>query len=119
MRGWGVMSDDPARVDRSAQPVAKIDESQTKLRAVRRVAYSLHEVVITGIGVILPNCDTREEFWRQLSEGESQLSLERPDPSDDSTCAVGRIHDFDAQKYFAGVPEPHTGACTREQPFYL
>jgi 3-oxoacyl-[acyl-carrier-protein] synthase II len=113
------MGDDAARAARSAQPSAKVDDSQTKLRAVRRVAYSLHEVVVTGVGVILPNCDTRDRFWRHLSEGESQLSLERPDPSDDTPCAVGRIHDFDPGKYLGGIPEAHYAHCHREQLFYL
>jgi len=118
------MSDDAARTDPKGWLVftkrddPKRDDSETKLRAVRGFARPLHEVVITGIGVILPNCDTREEFWRQLREGESQLTIE-PDPADKIACAMGRVRDFDPEKYFVGIPEAHYAHCHREQLLYL
>jgi 3-oxoacyl-[acyl-carrier-protein] synthase II len=113
------MADDPARVGAPGRPaIAKRDESETKLRAVGQLAQPLQEVVITGIGVILPNCDTREEFWRHLRNGESQLSIE-PDPADHIACAMGRVRGFDPRKYFEGIPESHYANCHREQLFYL
>src|SRR5579859_2999669 len=114
------MGDEASRFDLpQRQTFAKSDESQIKLRAVRRVAQALHEVVVTGVGVILPNCDSREEFWRQLCLGESQLVFERPDPADEAIYAVGRVHDFDAHKYFTGIPEAHYAHCHKEQLYYL
>ena len=44
--------------------------SQTKLRAAPRHVQLLREVVVTGIGTILPNCDNRDVFWQQLKGGE-------------------------------------------------
>jgi 3-oxoacyl-[acyl-carrier-protein] synthase II len=77
-----------------------------------------HEVVITGIGVILPGCDTRETFWQQLRDGESQLTME-PDPADQMNCAIGRVHGFDGAKYFEGIEARNYASCHREQQFYL
>ena len=50
--------------------------SETRMRAARRLA-PLHEVVVTGIGVVLPNCSTREQLWQQLHQGQSQLCLDQ------------------------------------------
>src|SRR5258705_892825 len=113
------MADDKARVERPARPVVGGQDSQTKLRAVRRFAYPLHEVVVTGIGVVLPQCDTRQDFWRQLREGESQLAFEQPDPADQRKCAVGRVGNFDAPKYLGALTESHYAHCHREPLFYL
>jgi NAD(P)-dependent dehydrogenase (short-subunit alcohol dehydrogenase family) len=53
------------------------NDSATRIRAAGRAAVAVnHEVVITGIGMILPGCDTREVFWQQLRDGESQLTME-------------------------------------------
>jgi 3-oxoacyl-[acyl-carrier-protein] synthase II len=85
--------------------------------AIRRTAL-LHEVVITGIGVILPNCDESSVFWQQLKEGQSQLRIE-PDPGDAIDCAIGRVRDFSAGKYLAEIPEKFWSRCSKEQLFYL
>jgi 3-oxoacyl-[acyl-carrier-protein] synthase II len=81
-------------------------------------ASASREVVVTGIGVILPNCSSRAELWRQLRDGESQLSIER-DPVDEMACVVGRVKDFDCAKYLTDIPERLYGSCHREQQFYL
>jgi 3-oxoacyl-[acyl-carrier-protein] synthase II len=90
--------------------------SQERL-AVRRTAV-LHEVVITGLGVILPNCDEASTFWQQLKEGQSQLRIE-PDPGDAIECAIGRVRDFVGNKYLHDIPEKFWTSCSKEQLFYL
>ena len=91
--------------------------SQTKLRVAPRVQ-ALREVVVTGVGVMLPNCDSREQFWQQLSAGETQMQIE-PDPADGIPCAIGRVRDFDCARYLDGVPERLYRSCHREQQLYL
>jgi 3-oxoacyl-[acyl-carrier-protein] synthase II len=90
--------------------------SQERL-AVRRTAV-LHDVVITGLGVILPNCDTPALFWKHLKEGQSQLRIE-PDPGDEIACAIGRVRDFTGHKYLSEIPERFWAACSKEQLFYV
>ena len=92
--------------------------SQTRLRAAPRSVQVLHDVVVTGVGVVLPNCDSRETFWRQLQNGESQLAIE-PDPADGIPCAIGRVRDFDCARYLDGVPPRLYKSCLREQQLYL
>jgi 3-oxoacyl-[acyl-carrier-protein] synthase II len=99
--------------------VAQNNESGTRIRAASKGAVAVnHEVVITGVGVILPGCDTREKFWQQLRDGESQLTIE-PDPADNVDCAIGRVRGFDAEKYFEGIEARKYASCHREQQFYL
>ncbi|HXK16536.1 MAG TPA: beta-ketoacyl synthase N-terminal-like domain-containing protein [Polyangiaceae bacterium] len=92
--------------------------SQTELRVALRSIQMLHEVVITGVGTLLPNCDSREKFWQQLREGQSQMAIE-PDPADGIPCAIGRVRDFDIARYMDGIPERLYQACHREQQLYL
>ncbi len=77
------------------------------------------EVVITGVGVTLPGCDTSERLWELLRRGESQLQLE-PDPSDASArIALGRIRDFSPARALAQVPERFYARYDREVQIYL
>jgi 3-oxoacyl-[acyl-carrier-protein] synthase II len=92
--------------------------SQTKLRVAPRNLQLLHDVVITGVGALLPNCDTRETLWQQLRDGESQMAIE-PDPADGIPCAIGRVRDFDCSRYMEGVPTGRYAGCHREQQLYL
>jgi 3-oxoacyl-[acyl-carrier-protein] synthase II len=92
--------------------------SQTKLRAAPRSLQVLEEVVVTGVGAVLPNCDTRETLWRQLSEGATQMAIE-PDPADGIPCAIGRVRDFEFARYMDGVPPHLYKSCLREQQLYL
>jgi len=92
-------------------------QSQERLLVAQRVAV-LHEVVVTGLGVILPNCDDSSVFWQQLREGESQLNIE-PDPGDQIACAIGRVRDFAGSKYLAEIPEKLWSSSSKEQLFYL
>ncbi|MGW2839507.1 beta-ketoacyl synthase N-terminal-like domain-containing protein [Streptomyces sp. NPDC001493] len=78
----------------------------------------MRDVLVTGIGVVLPGCDSRDALWRQLVQGESQLSLE-PAPGKAAVHAVGRIRDFDARRYLGEFPEAHYGRCPRDVQLYL
>lgn len=92
--------------------------SQTKLRIAARNVQLLHEVVVTGIGALLPNCDSSETLWQQLRDGQSQMAIE-PDPADGIPCAMGRVRDFDCGRYMQGVPARLYQGCHREQQLYL
>ncbi|HEX2678825.1 MAG TPA: beta-ketoacyl synthase N-terminal-like domain-containing protein [Polyangiales bacterium] len=92
--------------------------SQTKLRAAPRSVQVLHDVVVTGVGTILPNCDRRDAFWQQLRDGASQMAIE-PDPADGIPCAIGRVRDFECGRYMDGVPAHLYKSCLREQQLYL
>ncbi|HEX2869849.1 MAG TPA: beta-ketoacyl synthase N-terminal-like domain-containing protein [Polyangiaceae bacterium] len=92
--------------------------SQTKLRVAPRNVQLLHEVVITGVGALLPNCDNRETFWQQLRDGQSQMAIE-PDPADGIPCAMGRVRDFECARYMDGIPARLYQGCHREQQLYL
>ncbi len=76
------------------------------------------EVVITGIGVMLPGCDNRGTFWQQLRDGETQLRIEY-DPEDSEPRPVGRIGDFVAAQYLPGINPRLYRRCHREQLVYL
>jgi len=112
------MPDDAARATGAYSRSTGQDDSATKIRAIGRPAPVLHEVVVTGVGVILPGCDSREQFWQQLCDGQSQLTLES-DPVDHVAYAVGRVHDFDPRKYLAPIPEHLYANWHREQSFYV
>ncbi len=76
-------------------------------------------VVVTGIGPLLPSCDHRETFWRHVSGGESQLTLEPHPVFPDQLCPMGRIHGFEAGKYLAELPERFYTRYPRELQVYL
>jgi 3-oxoacyl-[acyl-carrier-protein] synthase II len=79
----------------------------------------VRQVVITGIGVILPNCDSRQTLWQHLSRGESQLALE-PDPAQpNEKCAAGRVNNFDPAKYLKDIPSRFYRQYPRELQLYL
>lgn len=78
----------------------------------------LQEVVVTGIGVVLPGCSDRVTFWDQLREGRSQLGIEL-DPADAQPRAVGRIRDFSAADHLSALNPRHYRKCHREQLLYL
>ncbi len=79
----------------------------------------MREVVVTGIGVMLPGCDLRETFWDQLRLGQSQLVFE-PDPADaEHIVAIGRLTGFDPAHYLAELPERFYARYHRELQVYL
>lgn len=61
------------------------------------------EVVITGLGVVLPNCFDRETFWRQLQSGDSQLAFS-PNPANAEDVAMGRVRNFDPDRFLGEIP---------------
>jgi 3-oxoacyl-[acyl-carrier-protein] synthase II len=84
----------------------------------RQAVIVLEEVVVTGIGVILPNCSDRAQLWQQLRDGESQLAIER-DAGDETVSVVGRVRDFDCGRHVGDIPERFYAGCPREQQLYL
>src|SRR4051812_10274387 len=77
------------------------------------------EVVITGLGLVLPNCADRRTFWRQLRDGDSQLSL-GPDPARPGDLApMGLLGDFDPREHLRDIPERYYRKCSRAQLIYL
>lgn len=80
----------------------------------------MEEVVITGIGALLPNCDTASTLWSQLRNGESQLKFGvNPDERSGARIPIGRIEGFEARRYLAELPEKLYGRYTRDQQLYL
>jgi 3-oxoacyl-[acyl-carrier-protein] synthase II len=77
------------------------------------------EIVVTGLGVLLPGADNPSTFWDQLRAGDSQLRLE-PDPENSARMlAVGRLRDFAPERYLAAVPERFYRRYDREVQIYL
>ena len=77
------------------------------------------EVVVTGLGILLPGCDSRETFWTQIQHGDSQLRMEDDPSGGPARCAVGRIGDFDPMRYLPELPERFVASYPREIQLYL
>ena len=55
-------------------------------------------VVVTGLGAVTPQGNTREEFWRRLVAGESGVApITAFDASDFSTHFAAEVKDFDSE----------------------
>lgn len=77
------------------------------------------QVVVTGIGCVLPGCDRKERFWEHISQGQSQLAMDF-DPSEPGRpVPMGRIRDFEPRRYLAEFPEDKWGRWHREQQLLL
>ncbi len=60
-------------------------------------------VVVTGLGVVVPNGIGKDEFWKANVEGVSAVSLITSfDTSDYATKMAAEIRDFDPSKYLSG-----------------
>ncbi len=79
----------------------------------------MREVVITGIGVILPGCDSRQRLWQHLAGGESQLAFEEAPSGGGALWPVGRVRGFDARRYLPGITPRHYERYHRDQQLYL
>jgi len=84
-----------------------------------RVTAIKREVVITGIGPILPNCDSSQKFWGQIKSGSSQLSTISDPSSPDESLPAGRISDFDPQKYISEIPPRYLSSYSPLIQHYL
>jgi len=86
------------------------------------------EVVVTGIGPLLPNCADRATLWTQLRDADSQLSFEAvPGAVAGAGAAaravdrwpVGRIRDFRAGRWLDRFPRKFYERYDRQQLLYL
>jgi 3-oxoacyl-[acyl-carrier-protein] synthase II len=76
------------------------------------------EVVVTGIGPLLPNCADRQALWTQLRDGQSQLRFETV-PGGGDRWPVGRIDPFEPDRWLARFPRAYYERYHREQQLYL
>ncbi|EMJ97376.1 beta-ketoacyl synthase [Leptospira sp. WS58.C1] len=66
-------------------------------------------VVITGIGVILPNTFSVQDFWTNLSEGRSQLDFITRFPTEDFPIKVaGEMNTFDWKKHLPDLSDKYS-----------
>lgn len=79
----------------------------------------MREVVVTGIGVVLPGCDSRELLWRQLSAGESQLSVGAVPGEDGQQYPMGVVDGPGLSAHLAEFPERVARRCPRDMLLYL
>jgi 3-oxoacyl-[acyl-carrier-protein] synthase II len=73
-------------------------------------------IAITGIGVVLPNCEDRGTLWEHLKHGRSQL---RFDQRGDARLPVGAAAQFDPEQHFDGIPRHYYQRYPRQLQLYL
>lgn len=79
------------------------------------------EVVVTGIGPLLPNCADRSVLWTHLRDGLSQLAFE-PTPGGaggDAQWSAGRLGDLTPARWLERFPRKFYERYSREQLIYL
>ncbi len=76
-------------------------------------------IVVTGIGLVLPGADTKEVFWDHLVHGRSQLSMEEDPNQPGNRFAVGRVQNFDPNRYLGEVSERFRAHYPHEIALYL
>ncbi|CAM2764006.1 beta-ketoacyl-[acyl-carrier-protein] synthase family protein [Skermania piniformis] len=75
------------------------------------------EVVVSGIGVILPNTRTVDDFWGNISGGRSQVGpVTRFDPAefDVPIYTAAELADFDHHPYLPELSDTHADKYSRE-----
>lgn len=73
------------------------------------------DVLITGLGFVLPGADSPEHVWRHLRGGESQLStLPSAISSGTGVHSAGRLQDFDYTAYLPDLPDNFAKRYSRE-----
>ena len=87
----------------------------TAQRPARSVSPS-SDVAITGIGVVLPNCEDRSTLWDHLKHGRSQL---RFDDRVGDRLPVGIALQFDPGQHFADIPQRYYQRYPRQLQLYL
>ena len=64
------------------------------------MAQEKNRVVITGIGSILPNAYSVEEFWNKIKEGDSQIDFIKSFSTDNFPIKIAaELKDFDYKKF--------------------
>jgi len=79
--------------------------------------FSPETVVVTGIGVMLPNTSTVDAFWGNISGGRSQIGpVTRFDPEEVGleVYAAAEINDFDHRPYLPELRDNHAEKYSRE-----
>ncbi|HEV8320339.1 MAG TPA: beta-ketoacyl synthase N-terminal-like domain-containing protein [Myxococcota bacterium] len=79
----------------------------------------MRSVVVTGIGAILPGCDSRAQLWEHLRYGISQLCFEAAPGAGCDRWPVGRVRGFEARRYLREIPARHYERFHRDQLLYL
>ena len=65
------------------------------------IRYTERRVVITGLGIIAPNGNSKVEFWNSLLNGISGIGhIKSFDTSEYTTKIAGEVKNFDPLKYF-------------------
>jgi hypothetical protein len=77
------------------------------------------EVVVTGIGPLLPNCADRGALWTHLREGLSQLTFEAAPGSDGAQWSAGRLGELEPARWLDRFPRKFYQRYSREQLIYL
>jgi len=66
-----------------------------------------HKTVVTGIGVLAPNGNGKDEFWSSLVKGKSGIGPITLFDADDLPCRIGgEVKDFDPLKYISPKLRP-------------
>jgi len=78
----------------------------------------VQEVVITGVGVVLPGCDDAATLWTQLREGQSQLTLQAV-PGLSERMPMGTVEGFEPAEALREFPSRFIARYSREVQLYL
>jgi 3-oxoacyl-[acyl-carrier-protein] synthase II len=79
----------------------------------------MREVVVTGMGVVLPGCESRAELWEQLVAGRSQLTFEAAPSGNGDTWPVGRVRNVEPRRWLGDLLSRDAGKLHRDQVLYL
>ncbi|HEX4459531.1 MAG TPA: beta-ketoacyl synthase N-terminal-like domain-containing protein [Polyangia bacterium] len=77
------------------------------------------EVVVTGIGPLLPNCADRGALWTHLREGLSQLTFEAAPGEGGAQWSAGRLGELEPARWLDRFPRKFYERYSREQLIYL
>ncbi|WP_435120904.1 beta-ketoacyl-[acyl-carrier-protein] synthase family protein [Amycolatopsis thermoflava] len=77
------------------------------------------QVVITGLGFVLPGAESRDDVWRTLRDGVSQIDvlpaeLTRDVPAGSVSRVGARVRNFDHSKHVPDLPDAFTKRYSRE-----
>lgn len=79
------------------------------------LAAAFDRVVVTGIGLVLPNTDSPESAWKHLADGAPQLSTVPETISKNTGIhTAGRLVEFDYSRYLSDLPDNFVKRYSRE-----